>query len=53
MVVCMVSALDVTVQATILNLLKDIQDKFNVACLFISHDPGVIRQMCDEVIEMG
>jgi peptide/nickel transport system ATP-binding protein len=48
-----VSALDVTVQATILNLLKDIQDKFNVACLFISHDPGVIRQMCDEVIEMG
>ena len=47
-----VSALDLTVQATILNLLKDVQAKFNFACLFISHDPGVIRHMCDEVIEL-
>jgi peptide/nickel transport system ATP-binding protein len=48
-----VSALDVSVQAKILELLSDLKEQFNLACLFISHDLGVIRRMSDEILVMN
>lgn len=44
-----VSALDVSIQAEILSLMQDLQDEFDLAILIISHNLGVIRQICDRI----
>ena len=46
------TALDVTIQAQILELMKDLQKKMGMAIIMITHDLGVIADMCDEIIVM-
>lgn len=47
-----VSALDASVQAQILNLLREVQERFRPACLFISHDLAVVGFMCRRILVM-
>src|SRR5690606_9971572 len=46
------TALDVTIQAQILNVMKDIQEKFGTSIILITHDLGVVAGMCDRVVVM-
>ena len=46
------TALDVTIQAQILDLMKDLQKELGMAIIMITHDLGVVAQLCDEVIVM-
>ena len=48
-----VSALDISVQAQVLNYLKDIQEELDLSLLFISHDLGVVKHMCEKLYIMN
>ncbi|MDR1530986.1 MAG: ATP-binding cassette domain-containing protein [Clostridiales bacterium] len=47
-----VSALDVSIQAQVINLMRDIKDDFNLTYMFISHDLRIIKHICDRVMVM-
>jgi len=46
------TALDVTIQAQVLDLMRDLQKKFHTAIMLITHDLGVVAEMCEEVVVM-
>lgn len=46
------TALDVTIQAQILDLMRSLQSEYGMAILFITHDLGVIAELCDDVVVM-
>ena len=46
------TALDVTIQAQVLDLMRELQKEYGTAIMFITHDLGVIREMCDRVVIM-
>ena len=46
------TALDVTIQAQILELMRELQDETGMAIIFITHDLGVVAEMCDQVVVM-
>ena len=46
------TSLDVTIEAQILDLLKELRDKMNTSIILITHDLGVIAKMCDRVLVM-
>ncbi len=47
-----VSALDVSIQAQVMNLLEDLRDEFNIAFVFIAHDLAIVRHFCPEIAVM-
>ena len=47
------SALDVSIQAQILNLLRDLRHDMGLTMIFVSHDLGVVRYLCDDIIVMN